>query len=121
MSSIVMSEKMAFADELIRENARLTVQHEADLLVIDTMQERIQSLGQSEKEIVEMAAEYNKLKDETCLMKADLDITKAKLTKAILDLSFVMAGGDPCQVCAKTCMMGEGNCEPVWRTGEAGQ
>ena len=33
------------------------------------------------------------------------------------DLHFVMAGGDPCKVCAKVCMMGEGNCQPVW-TGE---
>ena len=37
--------------------------------------------------------------------------------KAIKDLHFVMAGGDPCKVCAKVCMMGEGNCQPVW-TGE---
>ena len=35
------------------------------------------------------------------------------------DLRFVMAGGDPCRVCAVKCTFGEGNCKPVWR-GEAG-
>lgn len=30
MSSIVMDKETIFTDELIRENARLTVQHEAD-------------------------------------------------------------------------------------------
>lgn len=42
-----------------------------------------------------------------------------KLAKAIADLHFVMGGGDPCRVCAKKCMMGEGNCTPVWRGEEA--
>lgn len=44
-------------------------------------------------------------------------VAEAMLAKAIKDLHFVMAGGDPCKVCAKVCMMGEGNCQPVW-TGE---
>lgn len=35
------------------------------------------------------------------------------------ELCFVMAGGDPCRVCAVKCTFGEGNCKPVWR-GEAG-
>lgn len=44
---------------------------------------------------------------------------EAKLSKAVADLRFVMAGGDPCRVCAVKCTFGEGNCKPVWR-GEAG-
>ena len=45
------------------------------------------------------------------------EIKPEQMDKAIKDLHFVMAGGDPCKVCAKVCMMGEGNCQPVW-TGE---
>ena len=52
--------------------------------------------------------------EETMEELADLRRT---VDKAIKDLHFVMAGGDPCKVCAKVCMMGEGNCQPVW-TGE---
>lgn len=37
MSSIVMDKETIFTDELIRENARLTVQHEADLLRADQL------------------------------------------------------------------------------------
>lgn len=44
---------------------------------------------------------------------------EAKLSNAVADLRFVMAGGDPCRVCAVKCTFGEGNCKPVWR-GEAG-
>lgn len=29
----------------------------------------------------------------------------------------MILNGDPCKVCAKVCMMGEGNCQPEW-TGE---
>lgn len=41
-------------------------------------------------------------------------MVEAKLAGAIKDLHFVMAGGDPCKVCAKTCKMGE-PCQPVWK------
>ena len=44
---------------------------------------------------------------------------EAKLSNAVADLRFVMAGGNPCRVCAVKCTFGEGNCKPVWR-GEAG-
>lgn len=43
MSSIVMDKETIFTDELIRENARLTVQHEADLLRADQLEERLAS------------------------------------------------------------------------------
>lgn len=43
---------------------------------------------------------------------------EAMLAKAVEDLHFVMAGGDPCKVCTKKCLMGEGNCKPVWRGEE---
>lgn len=46
-------------------------------------------------------------------------LAEAKLRKAVADLRFVMAGGDPCKVCTVKCTFGEGNCKPVWR-GEGG-
>ena len=42
---------------------------------------------------------------------------RLQYAKLLKDMHFVMAGGDPCKVCAKVCMMGEGNCQPEW-TGE---
>ena len=44
---------------------------------------------------------------------------EAKLAKAVADLHFVMAGGDPCKVCANKCKMGD-PCTPAWR-GEVQQ
>ena len=59
--TVILNGDQVYCDELIRENARLTIQHEVD-------QQKMEAL----------------------------------------------AGGDPCKVCAKVCMMGEGNCQPVW-------
>lgn len=42
-----------------------------------------------------------------------------QLDKAVADLHFVMAGGDPCKICSTKCTFGEKNCKPLWR-GEAG-
>lgn len=42
-----------------------------------------------------------------------------KLLRAVSDLHFVMAGGDPCKVCGKVCMMGTTRCEPVWKGEKA--
>lgn len=80
--TVILNGDQVYCDELIRENARLTIQHAVD-------RQKMEEL-------------------------ADLRRT---VDKAIKDLHFVMAGGDPCKVCAKVCMMGEGNCQPVW-TGE---
>ena len=66
--------------------------------------------------VAEIVAELE-LERELKKAEADASGLSAKLAEAIKDLHFVMAGGDPCKVCAKVCMMGEGNCQPVW-TGE---
>lgn len=59
----------------------------------------------------------NAVQKEAAMMKAELDAERAAYAKLLKDMHFVMAGGDPCKVCAKVCMMGEGNCQPEW-TGE---
>jgi uncharacterized membrane protein YccC len=48
-------------------------------------------------------------------------VAEAKLDQAIKDLHHIMSGGDPCKVCTVKCLMGEGNCKPVWRGEVAGQ
>lgn len=106
--SIVTDKETIFVDELIRENARLTVQHEADRQIIEAQLEKLGLM-----ETAECAAR------EVVPLKKELDQTKAALAKAISDLHFVMAGGDPCKVCTVKCAFGEGHCKPVWQGEEA--
>lgn len=106
--SIVTDKETIFVDKLIRENARLTVRHEADLLLIDDLTDEVSRL-----EIEERSAQ------EVVPLKKELDAMSEKLAKAIADLHFVMAGGDPCKVCTVKCLMGEGNCKPIWQGEEA--
>ena len=115
--SIVMSKETIYTDELIRENARLIVQHEADKLTIEALRQQVQDLERYAKEAEEAGAMCNAVQKEAAMMKAELDAERAAYAKLLKDMHFVMAGGDPCKVCAKVCMMGEGNCQPEW-TGE---
>lgn len=107
--TMILNGDQIFCDELIRENARLTVQHEAD---VQRMKELRAAVIKAESEAAEIAAV-----DESVAELEELADLRRTVDKAIKDLHFVMAGGDPCKVCAKVCMMGEGNCQPVW-TGE---
>ncbi len=110
MSSIVTDKDTIFVDELIRENARLTVQHEADRQHIEKLTERL--------EMVESEAAHAEAVAACAEAKAQQQSAEAMLAKAVADLHFVMAGGDPCKVCAVKCLMGEGNCKPVWHGEE---
>ena len=115
--TMILNGDQIFCDELIRENARLTVQHEAD---VQRMKELRAAVIKAESEAAEIAAvdeSVAELERELKKAVADASGLSAKLAEAIKDLHFVMAGGDTCKVCAKVCRMGEGNCQPVW-TGE---
>ena len=100
-----------YLDELIRENARLTVQHEADLLRADQLEERLASLPSTQD--IRQSQERARIAEEK------LGGVNAMLARAIEDLHFVMAGGDACKVCALKCTFGTGECKPVWRGEEA--
>lgn len=100
-----------YLDELIRENARLTVQHEADLLRADQLEERLASLPSTQG--IRQSQERARIAEEK------LGGVNAMLARAIEDLHFVMAGGDACKVCALKCTFGTGECKPVWRGEEA--
>lgn len=98
--TVILNGDQIFCDELIRENARLTIQHEADKQKIADLQQML------EGNAVQGAS--------------DTAALNAMLGKAVADLHFVMAGGDPCKVCTVKCAFGEGNCKPVWRGEESG-
>lgn len=112
MSSIVTDKETIFTDELIRENARLTIQHEADHQRILALSDRVEML-EAEAATGQDAAERARTAENE-LGKAD-----AMLRRAIADLHFVMAGGDACKVCALKCTFGTGDCKPVWKGEEA--
>ena len=99
MSSIVMDKETIFTDELIRENARLTVQHEADLLRADQLEERLASAPSAQD--IQQAVE------------------RAHIAEDKLGGVNAMAGGDACKVCACKCTFGTGECKPVWKGEEA--
>lgn len=111
MSSIVVNKEQIFMDELIRENARLTVQHEADLLRADQLAAELGKVKASVPSANEALAACGRA-------RAQARTAEAKLRRAIADLHFVMADGDPCRVCTVKCAFGEGTCKPVWRGEE---
>ena len=118
MSSIVMDKETIFTDELIRENARLTVRHEADQQTILALSDQVElleaevSAGQGAVEDCDAAME------RAGIAEAKLAGMSAKLEQAIRDLLFVMAGGDSCKVCTRKCAFGASECKPVWRGEE---
>lgn len=112
MSSIVMNKETIFTDELIRENARLTIQHEAD-------QQRILALSDLVKQIEQDNSVTAEAQERAYIAEEKLGGVNAMLARAIEDLHFVMAGGDTCKVCALKCTFGTGECKPVWKGEEA--
>lgn len=105
MSTVILNGDQIYTEELIRENARLTVQHEADLQVIQGLSDRVEQL---EAEAEETTGQ------EACEALSRAQVAEAKLAKAIETVHFLMAGGDPCTVCIKSCMMGENCKDALW-------
>lgn len=94
-----------YYSELIRENARLTVQHEADLQVINGLSDQTEQLS---GELQEANARAEALDESTTMAQS------AFAAKAIETVHFLMGGGDPCTVCIKSCKMGEDCKGPLW-------
>lgn len=97
--------KNIYMDELVRENARLTIRHEADQQIIVELTEKLGLMDTAER-----------VAQEAVPLKIELDKTKATLAQASEVIHYLMKSGDPCKVCAKTCKMGE-ECVPLWRGG----
>lgn len=116
----VLNGDQIYLDELIRENARLTVQHEADHQRILTLSDLVKQL---EQENSELSSRAEQAEGDLGLVAAGLEREKvlaSKLDQAIHDLHFVMADGDACTICKNKCPMGTADaCEPRWRGEEA--
>lgn len=103
-------------------NIKLLKQHAA---ILETALQTVNNVSKSSRRRQALDAELAPVQDATDALVAceraqeRARFAEAKLSKAVADLRFVMAGGDPCRVCAVKCTFGEGNCKPVWR-GEAG-
>lgn len=106
-----------YVDELVRENARLTIRHTADHQRILALCDQVELLEKENKILSERAEQAERdLSLAAEGMKQEKDLA-AKLDQAIKDLHFVMADdGDACKVCGKKCLMGtDGVCEPRWK------
>ncbi len=98
-----------FVDTVIRECALMTIQKEADALKIEEL----------ERQVADQAENIASLESHA-YTREDFDAqiaVKNELRAAKRDIEFLMAGGDPCKVCAKkVCNMGV-PCHPVWKGG----
>ena len=116
MSSIAMDKETIFTDELIRENARLTIQVEAERQHRRELEAALDRLKRENKALSDRAEQAE---GDLGLVAAGLEREKvlaSKLDQAIQDLHFVMAGGDACTKCKNKCMMGTADgCEPRWK------
>ena len=119
MSSIVMDKETIFTiftDELIRENARLTVQLEAER---QHRRELEAVVARLKLENEGLSSQVEQAEDDLGMVAAGLEREKvlaSKLDQAIHDLHFVMADGDACTVCKNKCLMGTADaCQPRWK------
>lgn len=113
--SIVIDKDTVFTDELIRENARLTVQVEAERQHGRQLSADLSRMRDERDRLVQQAEEAE---ENLSLAAAELEREKvlaSKLDQAIKDLHFVMAGGDACVVCKNKCLMGTTACKPRWK------
>ena len=114
--TVILAGAQIYTEELVRENARLTVQVEAER----------QHRRELEAALARLKAENEALSDRAEQAESDLGLVAAglerekvlasKLDQAIHDLHFVMADGDACTVCKNKCLMGTADaCQPRWK------
>lgn len=115
-AAVILNGDQIYTEELIRENARLTVQVEAqqqhrrelEAALTQLKQENETLSGQIDQSLEQWSMAADGLAREKVLA--------SKLDQAIKDLHMVMAGGDACTVCKNKCLMGtEDACEPRWK------
>lgn len=75
--TVILNGEQVFCDELIRESARLAIQHEADKLTIEALRQQVQDLERYAKEAEEAGAMCNAVQKEAAMMKAELDAERA--------------------------------------------
>ena len=115
-ATVILNGDQIYMEELVRENARLTVQHEADHQRILALCDRVDQL---ERENGTLSSQVKMAEDDLKLAADGMareKVLATKLDQAIKDLHRVMAGGDACTVCKNKCLMGAADaCEPRWK------
>lgn len=100
-----------FIEAVIQQNAKLIVDIEALKMQKSQMTQTIKGL---EAKIAENTKVANEELQESCeAIAIEYEKMQAELLAAKKDIVFLMQNGNPCDVCAKTCKMGE-ECHPVW-------
>lgn len=114
-ATILLNGDEVYLEELVRENARLTIQHSADHQRIKALLDQVAIL-EADKQSLSARAEQaeENLSQTTAWVRRENELS-AKLDQAIKDLHFVMADGDACQVCKNKCPMGTKDCKPLWK------
>lgn len=98
-----------FVDTVIRECAMMTIQREADRLKIEELEQQV---ADQEESIASLESHSYAREDFDEKIAIESELRAAKR-----DIEFLMAGGDPCKVCAKkVCKMGA-PCRPMWKGG----
>ena len=115
-ATVILNGDQVYMEELVRENARLTIQHAADHERILALSDLVKQL---EQENSELSSRAEQAEEDLGLVAAGLEREKvlaSKLDQAIQDLHFVMAGGDACTKCKNKCLMGTADaCQPRWK------
>ena len=113
-ATVILNGDQVYMEELIRENARLTVLVEAEKRHRRELEAALARL-KHDNEVLSSRAEL--VEGDLQMAKDGLEREKVlavKLDQAIQDLHVVMAGGDACTVCGNKCLMGAA-CEPRWK------
>ena len=115
-ATVILNGDQVYTEELVRENARLTVQVEAER---QHRRELEAALARLKMENEALSSRAEQAEGDLGLVAAGLEQEKvlaSKLDQAIQDLHFVMADGDACTVCKNKCLMGTADgCEPRWK------
>lgn len=114
----ILNGDQVYLEELIRENARLTVQHRADHDTILALSDRVEMLEAEAATAKDAESTIAYERERVYQAGCKLADVNAMLARAIEDLHFVMADGDGCKVCTRKCAFGTGECKPVWRGEE---
>lgn len=112
----VLNGDQIYLDELVRENARLTVQVEAERQLRQTLSADLPRMRDERDKLAHQMEEAEENLSRTQDGQETRLALTSKLDQAIKDLHFVMADGDACTVCKNKCLMGTTDvCKPRWR------
>ena len=115
-ATVILNGDQVYMEELVRENARRTVQVEAERQHRRELEAVVARLKLENEGLCSRAKQAE---GDLGLVADGLEREKAlasKLDQAIQDLHFVMAGGDACTKCKNKCLMGTADaCEPRWK------